>query len=437
VRLSSHLDKGIWTLADKSILAAYGILFMLLVVRILPEQEYGNFVLIQNAFLILSHLGVSLGMAPYVKHYHDNPNRLALQSNALLLFAGFFLFIIITLWPARMTLGAWFNSPDFAALFYFVPLLLAASFLKQFTNEMFRASYRIKAICLTDAMLVFSNVIMVGVLIYTHQLDSAFDMLLTTTISYAAASAVGLVLAFRQLEFGFRVERKLMGRMFEFGKYTMGSSVSGIVYERADNFIIAAYLDPAAVALFNAARNFLRVFDFYRQGLSLIAFPAFTRLHAERRAQDLRALYEKGILFSNFLLVPAVLVLILGADFFFKVLLADRYPEGPGILRWFALLGLFVSWHSIGEGLLFGIGESKYPFWTRLIATLASLVLNIVLVKAFGVMGAVCATLVSFGLLAVISTYFVRRHVKFTLGSILRRWHDAVRFVRKLREAKL
>ncbi|MEK7727427.1 MAG: polysaccharide biosynthesis C-terminal domain-containing protein, partial [candidate division KSB1 bacterium] len=232
----------------------------------------------------------------------------------------------------------------------------------------------------------------------------------------------------------FRCDRKLMARMFDFGKYTMGSGASSLVYERADNFIIAAYLDPAAVALFNAARNFLRVFDFYRQGLALIAFPAFARLHSERRQQDLRALYEKGIFFSNLLLVPVVLALMLGADFLFEVLLAGRYPEGPKILRWFALLGLFVSWHSIGEGLLFGMGESRYPFWTRLVATVASLALNIVLVKKFGVIGAVCATLTSFGLLAAISTYFVRKQVKFTLGSMLRRRHDAVNFVQRMRK---
>ncbi len=433
MRLSTHLDKGFWTLADKAILAVYGIIFMLFVIRILPEEEYGNFVLLQNAFLILSHLGVSLGMAPYVKHYHDNTNRLALQSNALLLFTLFFVFMLAILWPLRVALGELFNSSDFAALFYFLPLLLAASFIKQFTQEVFRASYKIKAIFLTDAVLVLSNIIMLGVLIHSKKLDSAYDMLLAMTIAYAMASLCGLALAFRQLTWGFRLHGQLMRRMFDFGKYTMGSGASSVVYERADNFIIAMYLDPAAVALFNAARNFLRVFDFYRQGLSLIAFPAFARLHTERREQDLLGLYEKGIFFSNLLLVPIVLALILGADFLFEVLLANRYPAGAPLLRWFSLLGLFVSWHSIGEGLLFGIGESKYPFWTRLLATITSLGLNILLVDKFGVSGAVCATLVSFALLAAIATYFVRQHIRFTLSGILRRWFDAVNFIRKQR----
>lgn len=436
MRLSHHLDKGFWTLADKVLLAAYGVLFMLFVIRVLPEEEYGNFVLVQNTFLILGHLALTLGMAPYVKFYHENPQRLALQSNALLLFTGFFVIMLALLWPLHEHLGRWLNSPDFAALFYFLPLLILASFFKFFTNEIFRASYRIKAIFITDAVLVCGNVFLVGRLILTEQLHSAQDMLTAMTIAYALSSLAGFVLAFRQLAFGFRADRKLMRRMFDFGKYTMGSGASSIVYERADNFVIAAYLDPAAVALYNAARNFLRVFDFYRQGLALIAFPAFARLHAERREHDLRALYEKGVLFSNLLLVPLVLLLILGADFLFEVVLANRYPEGPKILRWFAMLGLFVSWHSIGEGLLFGIGESKYPFWTRLAATVVSLGLNIVLVKWWGVMGAVCATLVSFALLAAISTYFVRRHVKFTLSSIVQRWHDAANFVKKLRGVK-
>ena len=45
-----HIGKGIWAFADKSLPALYGVGFIFLVVRVLPEEEYGAFAIIQSIY---------------------------------------------------------------------------------------------------------------------------------------------------------------------------------------------------------------------------------------------------------------------------------------------------------------------------------------------------------------------------------------------------
>jgi len=67
MKLSEHLDKGIWTIADKSLLLIYGFGVIVLVVNVLPREEWGAFYIFQSIFLIICVLSDSIFLQPMVK----------------------------------------------------------------------------------------------------------------------------------------------------------------------------------------------------------------------------------------------------------------------------------------------------------------------------------------------------------------------------------
>ncbi len=428
MELGKHLEKGVWAIADKGMIALYGV-FMLVVIRVLPQQEFGNYLLIQYTFLILSNLSVTLGMAPYVKYYYDTDDRLELQSIGLSLVLGFYFTASALLAVFLHPLGLVLKSQDFVRLFYFVPLLFIAAFGKLFAGEIFRATYKIQQIFWIDVLYYLLNIGLIVVFILQNRFQTARLLLQINLAAYGFSSLLGLWLVRHHLYLRFKIGRQWLARAVHFGKYAFGAAATSAVYERSDSYIISALLGPQAVALIGAVKIFLRPFDLYRQAIALIAFPAFARLHSEGRKQDIRSLYEKGIFLSYLGLVPMVLILLIGANLFFEVILAGKYPAGPAILRVFSFLGLMVCWQSIGEGVLFGIGEARYPFISRAIATISSVVLNIVLISYFGVIGAAFATLFSIGLLATLTTIFVNRKMGVSFRGIFSRHGDLVRFV--------
>jgi hypothetical protein len=64
VELGRHLGKGIWGLADKALPVVYGLGYVLLVIRVLPEVEFGNWVLLQEIFLLVSGLATAFALNP-------------------------------------------------------------------------------------------------------------------------------------------------------------------------------------------------------------------------------------------------------------------------------------------------------------------------------------------------------------------------------------
>src|SRR5579883_2994684 len=67
MKLSEHLDKGIWTVADKTLLLLYGFGVIVLVVNVIPAEEWGAFFLFQSIFLVLCVLADSIFLQPMVK----------------------------------------------------------------------------------------------------------------------------------------------------------------------------------------------------------------------------------------------------------------------------------------------------------------------------------------------------------------------------------
>jgi O-antigen/teichoic acid export membrane protein len=90
--------------------------------------------------------------------------------------------------------------------------------------------------------------------------------------------------------------------------------------------LVGLYLNPVAVALLAVVKVFAAGFQLYRQAMALIVFPVFARLHAENRKEDIKAFYEKGIYYSNIVLVSMVVGLILLSGFLFDVVLKKYQP---------------------------------------------------------------------------------------------------------------
>ena len=63
-----YLAKGIWGLADKALPVVYGLGYIYLVIRVLPEEEFGNWVLLQEVFLLISGLATAFALNPLLKY---------------------------------------------------------------------------------------------------------------------------------------------------------------------------------------------------------------------------------------------------------------------------------------------------------------------------------------------------------------------------------
>ena len=76
MEFGKYLAKGTWGLADKALPVVYGIGYVWLVIRVLPEEEFGNFVLVQEIFLVISGLATAFALQPLLKFSSEENARL-------------------------------------------------------------------------------------------------------------------------------------------------------------------------------------------------------------------------------------------------------------------------------------------------------------------------------------------------------------------------
>src|SRR5579884_1448456 len=227
MKLSEHLDKGIWTVADKTLLLLYGFGVIVLVVNALPRSEWGAFSLFQSIFLILCVLADSIFLQPMVKFATEH------EAEVPQVLAGGFNLYTITMLATGIIVAVFsssfesiFRSPELAAMLPLLPVLIALSIARNVGIRYLQIDLRIDAIFWVD-LAFFGSILLITVLANALGLfHTAMDFLYLNIIGGTLSSIVALFFcgrAFFRMPV-FRVPRHEYVRMFAFAKYQAGTS---------------------------------------------------------------------------------------------------------------------------------------------------------------------------------------------------------------------
>ena len=325
MELGKHLTKGIWGLADKALPVVYGLGYVWLVIRVLPEEEFGNFVLVQEIFLIISGLATAFALQPLLKFSSESNADLRQIVSASLLLNGAFivaasLFVVLLSSPA----GQLFNSPALSVLLLYVPAMLIASFVRNFTMVLLQAKFRFREVFWVDAMHFLGAPFLVWVLSRMHRFDTALDMIVVNLISLSLSSVAGLWFTRGMTRLTLSPSRAAMGSVYHYGKYTLGGIVSSLVSTRADSFILSAFTGPLQVAVYNSVKVFVRIYEMATQVVQMFVLPASSRLSSLGEFGTVKALTEKAILFLTLGLLPVTATFLLFPGFLVSILYGGR-----------------------------------------------------------------------------------------------------------------
>jgi len=432
VELGKHLGKGIWGLADKALPVIYGLGYVILVIRVLPEEEFGNFVLLQEIFLIISGLATAFALQPLLKYAAEDRTDIAGVITVAFWFNLAFVAVASALVVAlSVPAGVLLHSPSLPPLLVYVPAMLAASFVRNFTLILLQARFRIREVFWVDAAHFIGAPFLVWVYSRMHLFDSAMDLVVINVISLFASSIVGLLLSWRLMRWRMRPKAEDRKKMWEYGTYSLGGIASYLVYSKADTFILAAFTGPFQVAVYNSAKVFTRVFDMITQMVQMFVLPAVSRLSSQGDHPRLKALVEKAILFSTVIMIPVLLVFLLGPGLLIEVLYSGRYAGAIPILQIFALLSLVVPLLAVGSNTLMGLGHARINFVLGLQMLLVSIAAYVIFIPPFAGVGAAIGYVIASYVMAWMTTVRLKREVPLSLRGVLRRGNDIRMFVRQ------
>lgn len=430
MEFAKHLGKGIWGLADKFLPVVYGLAYVLLVIRVLPEEEFGNFVLIQELFLVVSGLATAFALNPLLKFAaEERTDQAQVITASMILNLAFNLIASILILLFRTPFSNLLNSSSLAPLMLYLPAMLAASFFRNFALILLQTRFLIQRVFWTDAVHFLGVPVLIWVYSRMHLFDSALDLVIINLITLGASSVVGLWLCFPMIRITLRPTSHYMKMLWDYGKFSLGSLVSYFAYSKADTFILSAFQGPVQVAVYNAAKVFTRVFDMVTQVVQMFVLPGASRFASRGEFQSLKDMVEKSIAFLTIMMVPVFIVLLVLAPFIVDIIYTGRYSESAQILQIFSALSILVPLMAVASNTLMGLGQARLSFVLSMQFLVASAVIYAALIPLFGAVGAAIGYVLASLFLAWRSSVLMVRFVPTTFAEVARRTRDVKMFV--------
>ena len=434
MEFGKHIGKGLWAFADKALPALYGIGFIFLVVRALPEREYGAFVIVQTIFTVVSMMAIALALQPLTKFAAEKKENGPYIVAALTLTATFFaLGVFIFVGGKRFIIP--YLDPDphslLLLLFNYLPLTFFTAWYRIFSISLLQASYDVRKIFWIDAAYFLGTLILVYCLSKMHMFNTAEDLLRINIMTQAASSFLALVFTAKTMSVSLRFKKDAFGEMFRFGKFTFGTNSIYTLLTQMDVFFVSSFVGLGGVAVYNATKIITRIFDMASQVLQMFLIPFSSKNYALGEKGKLVVTIEKAICFSSLILLPVFLVSLIVPRELLHFLYHGKYDHGANILRVFGLMALVVPWNSAVVSYIIGIGKVRDVFYISIIYLAVTVPVYWLLTPLLGAVGTSIGLVTTFLVITVILVRYVQKIIPFTLMGVVRRFEDAWRYAVK------
>ncbi|WP_435078463.1 flippase [Halococcus sp. AFM35] len=176
------------------------------------------------------------------------------------------------------------------------------------------------------------------------------------------------------------------------------SIIAGNLSSRADRILIGYFLGASAVGIYSIVYQFATVLGLLAQPITTAYFPEFSRLIEEGRTDECLAYLEAGIRYFTTIGLPAIAGLYLVGPEIIESLSTEATGEASITILPIIASGIFLFGLDEIYGIIFIASErTEILTFTRGVAAISNVILNLIMIPQFGILGAAIATMMSYG----------------------------------------
>jgi O-antigen/teichoic acid export membrane protein len=197
------------------------------------------------------------------------------------------------------------------------------------------------------------------------------------------------------LRFAAKIDWSWVTRLFHYGKYVMGTNLSTMFYKSIDRIMIARLLGEVPVGIYDAAIKVTNLAEAPTFSMASILFPQSARRFGEGKAA-IKLLYEKAVGAILAILIPALIFVLIFAEWIILIVAGEAYLEASNILRVTMFYGLFIPYAVQFGTVLDSTGRPRINFIFTLISALLNVAFNYFFIVQYGAIGAAYGTLTTY-----------------------------------------
>jgi len=119
--------------------------------------------------------------------------------------------------------------------------------------------------------------------------------------------------------------KKCIKEVFNFGKYTVGTSISSSLFGVTDTFIINFMLGPSSLAIYNLGKRLMEIVEIPLRSFVATAMPSLSSAHNNGDKEKLISVLKQYIGILTICLIPFLLVAYLFAGYALSIIGGGKY----------------------------------------------------------------------------------------------------------------
>lgn len=393
----------------------------LLLIRIMPEYEFGVWVLFLTVTSFPEMARAGLSQNAVVKFCVEQK-----EAYGEVLVAGLFLntassiVMSVALLLLAIPLSSLWSAPELVQLLWWYPAFALLHGTARYIDNIQMAHHDFKGIFWSK--LAFGLSFLGAVLAswrWAGEVPLGWLPVLQVLASLPSL-AISLFYRMDYLKPG-RLDWNWARRLFNFGKYVLGTNFSSMLFNKLDIMMVGAFLNPMAVALYNVASRITNYMEVPMSGIAQVAYPRITAANKASGKDEVALLYERMVGLLLALLLPMA-ILVFGLARPIVVLLAgEAYEDAAPLLNILVVALLAKPWGRLFGVTLDAIGRPRLNFVLFLPGLALNAILNLIFIPLWGMYGAALASLLSMWSVIFAGQLILRTIIPIKQGNILNR----------------
>lgn len=206
--------------------------------------------------------------------------------------------------------------------------------------------------------------------------------------------------------------------MFNFGKYSFGLSASLIFSNQADSLILAMFMTPREVSLYDAAKKIVPAARTVSTTFSKVLFPKLSALKGD--IVKSKSLFEKFLKYGLYGGGCAAFLNFIFAPFYVPLLYGENFAPAVGAVMLNSLYFLIHPVANISGNTLAALNNPKKDFHTWIVSSCLNVIFNLILIPQFSFYGAVISALLTILSASIMNSFKVKKILCFSWNNIIK-----------------
>jgi lipopolysaccharide exporter len=395
----------------------FGFASFYFLVRLLSKHEFGAWTLFMSTTTILEIVRSGLiqsALIKFISSSEKSEHHKIISASFTISGALTIACILVNLLFAHSMADLW-KSPELTQMFYVYNIVFLLSGLLTQFNCIEQANLSFKGIVITNFIRQFSFFSYVLICFLLGYKTGLINLIYVLIFSALLSTIVAYYYVKPYLNVVFKLYPIWIKKLFNYGKYAFGTSISSILSGTIDQMMLGALLSPAASGAFNIAVRITNLIDIPTGAVATIVFPQSAKRMETEGKDAIRYLYEKSVGTILAILVPGLIVLYFCSGLVVHFIAGAKYDDSIPLLQVTLLYCLLIPYGRQFGTILDSIGRTRLTFVIVLITASINLGLNYLFIIRFGVIGAAYATLVSNVIGFLIAQYILRKELQVNL----------------------